>query len=137
MLQRVSEWTRMVNQVGSDEYDNFVLGLHDYNSASPLTQMVIDKHLSEFVFVCESALNMRKHGYFSEGTWAGIDGGTLALLRTPGGAQWWNYAQHWVGSEISGHLNARLPEVPTDTPNFLDFTPAYRGRFVELSNRQN
>lgn len=48
--------------------------------------MEIDKQLSEFVFIAEVALNMRKDGFFSDGTWAGIEGGALALLSTSGGA---------------------------------------------------
>ena len=94
LLLRVSEWTRMVNQENEDACDRFVMGLRDYDSGDARTQMQIDKCLSEFVFIAEAALNMRRDGFFSDGTWAGIDGVVLALLRTPGGKQWWSYAQH-------------------------------------------
>ncbi len=58
LLLRVSDWTRMVNQENEGAYDHFVVGLHDYENANALTQMHVDKHLSEFVFIAEAALNM-------------------------------------------------------------------------------
>lgn len=133
LLLRVAEWTRMVHQDGP--FDKFVVGLRDYASADALVQMQLDKFLSEFVFVAESALNMRKDGFFSDGTWTGIEGATLALLRTPGGAQWWNHAQHFVGSEIVKHLNSRLPQIDPATPHFLNFTPSYLKRLEELDEQ--
>ena len=125
----------MVNQEGEGSYDQFVLGLHEYESANALTQMHIDRHLSEFVFITEAALNMRQDGFFSDGTWTGIQGGVLALLRTPGGAQWWKYGRQFIGSEIVAFIDEELPKVDLKTPNFLDFTPAYRNRFRELSQQ--
>ena len=133
LLLRVSEFTRMTNQKG-ENYDYFVMGVQEYESADALTQMHIDKYLSEFVFICESALNMHRNGFFSEGTWAGIEGATLALIRTPGGQQWWSYAQHFVGFEVSDHLNKRLLEIDPSAPTALDFTPAYRKRLKELAD---
>ncbi len=132
LLLRVSEWTRMVNRESDSAFDKLVIGLRDCESADALTQMHIDKFLSEFVFIAEAALNMRRDGFFSDGTWAGIEGATPALLRTPGGQQWWNHSQHWIGSEILEYLNSRLPGIDPETPNFLDFTPAYANRLDEL-----
>lgn len=65
----------MVHQESDSAYDKFVMGLRDYEQASALVQMQMGKFLSEFVFIAESALNMRKDGFFSDGTWAGIEGG--------------------------------------------------------------
>ena len=137
LLLRVSEWTRMVNDENQRTYDRFVMGLRDYDTAEPVTQMHIDKHLSEFVFIAEAALNMRKDGFFSDGTWAGIEGGVLALLRTPGGQQWWAYSQHFIGSEIVEHLKGQLLKVDPDTPTFLEFTPTALNRLKELDARRS
>lgn len=134
LLQRVADWTRMVNQESEGAYDKFVLGLRDYDTADALTQMQLDKCLSEFIYITEAALNMRRDGFFSDGTWAGIEGGAIALLRTPGGSQWWNYGQKFIGTEIVEYLNARLPQVDPKTPNFLQFTPAYLNRLKELDH---
>lgn len=132
LLLRVAEWTRMVNREGEGAYDKFVVALRDYESAAALTQMQLDKFLSEFVFITESALNMHRDGFFSDGTWRGIEGAALALLRTPGGQQWWNYARHFVGAEIAEHLNRRLSKIDPATPHFLNFTPASLKRLKEL-----
>ena len=84
------------------------------------------------MFITESALNMRKDGFFSDGTWYGIEGGALALIRTPGGAQWWKYAERVIGAEIVRHLNKRLKEIDPATPHTLQFTPSMIKRLAEL-----
>ncbi|MDP1555072.1 MAG: hypothetical protein Q8L84_06405 [Hyphomonas sp.] len=131
LLLRVSEWGRMLSAREGD-IDRFVQGLVEYDGADALTQLFMDKAFSELVFVAESALNMRRDGFFSDGTWAGIEGATLGLLRTPGGKQWWVYGQRVVGSEIVEHVKKRLAEVPEEAPTFLDFWPSYRNRLKEL-----
>jgi len=135
LLLRVSEWSREFTTSGSDG-DNYIRGLMEYENGESAVQMEINRAMSEFVFICESALNMRKDGFFSEGTWIGIEGATLALLRTPGGQQWWQYGQQWIGPEIVEHLRARLEEVDPNLPTFLDFTPTFRKRLVELAQEQ-
>ena len=135
LLLRVSEWTRMVNQPGASEYDRWVLGIHEYDQADAQTQMHVDMCLSEFVFIAEAALNMRKDGFFSDGTWLGIIGAATALLRTPGGEQWWKYGQQFIGREIVEFLNEELAKIEPDTPNFLDFLPALRKRARELADQ--
>ncbi len=134
LLLRVSEWTREFVNV-SERGDKFTRGLFEYEAADAATQQELNKALSEFVFVAESALNMHRDGFFSEGTWAGIEGATLALLRTPGGAQWWAYGQNFIGPEIVNHMKKRLAELPPDYPTFLDFTPTMRKRLMELGDR--
>lgn len=135
LLLRVAEWSRMVHQDNDGAFDKFVLGLREYEQPDALTQMHVDKFLSEFVFVAESALNMRKDGFFSDGTWVGIEGAAIALLRTPGGTQWWKYAQHFIGTEIVKHLNTRLPQVDPATPHFLNFSLSYLKRLKELDDQ--
>ncbi len=128
LLQRVSDWNRRYNNHQDGTFDNFVLGLNEYASASIPVQSCIDSYVAEFVFITEAALNMRRDGFFSDGTWGGIEGAAIALLRTPGGAQWWQHGQLVIGSEVVEHLKQRLSETDPDTPNFLDYTPTLRRR---------
>lgn len=132
LLLRVAEWVRMVYQNNDGSFDRFLIGLSDYDRADALTQMHVEKCCAEFVFITESALNMRKDGFFSDGTWYGIEGAALALIRTPGGAQWWKYAERVIGAEIVSHLNKRLKETDPATPNTLQFTPSMIKRLAEL-----
>jgi len=129
LLDRVSEFTRGFTQ---EETDHWLLGMNDFDGASHETKTVLHNKLMEFVFITESALNMHKDGFFSEGTWAGIDGAMLGMLRTPGGQTFWDYAKHVVGFEIVEHINKRLEELGTDGPNFLDAAPFFRPRVAEL-----
>lgn len=134
LLDRVSEFTR---NISVEENDHFILGMHDFESAPYETKVFLHATLSEFVFITESALNMHKDGFFSEGTWAGIEGAMLGMLRTPGGQQFWDYFRHIVGFEIADHLNKRLADIGTDGPNFLDAFPPSRPRLEELLAARN
>lgn len=129
LLDRVSDFTRSFDADGGD---NFILGMSDFDNAPYETKVFLHTKLIEYVFITESALNMHKDGFFSEGTWAGIEGAMLGMLRTPGGQRFWDYTQHIVGFEIADHLNKRLSELGADGPNFLDAVPFYRPRLATL-----
>ena len=120
-----------------EEGDHFILGMNDFDGAPHETKLVVHNRLIEFVFITESALNMHQDGFFSDGTWAGIDGAMLGMLRTPGGRQFWDYTQHIVGFEIAEHINKRLEEFGTDDANFLDAVPFYRPRIAALQAEQD
>lgn len=130
VLERVSQFTR---GLAGEAFDQFLLGLNDFEAASGATRIETELHLFEFAFVTESALNMHRDGFFSEGTWAGIEGIMLGMIRTPGGATWWHYAQDMLGFEISQYLNRRIAQIDPETPHYLDFSPSYRLRLSELA----
>lgn len=132
LLLRVSEWTRNFLTTGGNG-DLLMRGLVEYEASEAAIQNEVNKALAEFVFVAESALNMHRDGFFSEGTWIGIEGAALSLLRTPGGAQWWEHGRKFIGPEIVAHLNKRLAEIDPTAPNFLDITPTSRKRLAELA----
>ena len=132
VLQRVSDWIRMVYRTDDDAFDNFVIGMSGYNGASPLIRMHMDKCLAEFVFVCESALNMHKDGFFSEGTWFGIERNTLGLLLSVGGAEWWEHGRRYIGKEIVEHLDKRLAEIHAGADLGIVSPPTAEDRLAEL-----
>lgn len=129
LLDRVSQFTR---GIAGQELDHLLLGMDDFDAATHETKSIAHNKFMEFVFITESALNMHNDGFFSAGTWAGIEGVMLGMLRTPGGKQFWDYTQQIVGFEIAEHLNQRLEELGPNGPNFLDAVPYYRPRLAEL-----
>ena len=129
LLDRVSDFTRGFTP---EEGDLWLLGMNDFDGASHEAKMVLHNKLIEFVFITESALNMHRDGFFSEGTWAGIDGAMLGMLRTPGGQRFWAYTKNIVGFEIAEHISKRLEELGIEGPNFLDAVPFYRAHLAEL-----
>ena len=131
VLDRVSDWT---NSLDPAQTDQFLMSLSDLDSVSFKAAVLTENHLYRWAFVTESALNMHKEGYFSDGTWAGIEGVMLGLLRTPGGARWWQSAQDVLGFEVVDFLNDRLKNVDPESPTYLDFSPRWRTRLVELNS---
>ena len=85
LLARVSEFSWKISPIDA-ESDLFVNGLMEFDDAPARQQGFFAAALADFVFITESALNMHKDGFLSDGTWQGIEGGALSLLRTPGGA---------------------------------------------------
>jgi len=130
VLDRVTQFAKGLNEAG--QTDALLLTLHDYHAASTQARMSAESHLFEFAFVTESALNMHRDGFFSEGTWAGIEGVMLGMLRTPGGAVWWQHARMMLGFEIARHLDRRLAEIDPATPTYLEISQTNRARLAEL-----
>ena len=131
LLKSVADWSEKLNNL-QDGGDALARGLVSFDDADAQIKGAVQTFVGNFVFITESALNMYKDGFFSEGTWQGIEGAALALLRTPGGREYWGTAQHVIGPEIVGHLNQRLAEVDPDLPNFIDLIPSMRTRLAEL-----
>lgn len=130
VLERVSQWNCRFEP---DDYHKFLYGLSDLDGSPGDIQSLTEGHLYDWMFVMESALNMHNSGYFSDGTLAGVEGVTTALLRTPGGAGWWTYAQHVLGFEVVNFTNKRLSETSPNAPTFLEFSPYYKDRVTEMN----
>ncbi|TNE60008.1 MAG: hypothetical protein EP341_01725 [Sphingomonadales bacterium] len=132
LLYRVSDFTRHYAEMDPE----IVLCFLDYESAKGATQGRFGAYISEFIFITEAALNMRRDGFFTEGTWQGIEGGALAMLRTPGGAQWWEYGKRYIGFEIVEHLERRLGEIDPETPDILELFPSLRKGIAEAEAQE-
>lgn len=128
---RMPEWSRTDSCEGEGAFDRFVLGAREFDKAAPLTQMHFSHFLSEFGFIAESALNMRKDKFCSDGTGAGVEGSVLGPNRTQGGRQWWEHGRKVFGSEIVAYLDRCLQQIDPSTPDFLTAFPMYLGRINE------
>lgn len=130
VLDRVSQFNRGL--IDFEQFDPFLLGLAHGEAASVQSRATMEHHLFEFAFITEAAMNMHKDGFFSDGTWSGIESTMIGLMRTPGGALWWQYARKILGFEIASHLDQRLAQTDASAPTFLDFLPSYRLRLAEI-----
>ena len=129
LLDRVSMFTRSMTQ---DEADLWLLGLHDLTGASSGVDFMMDKKTSEFLLLTEAAFNMHNDGFFTDGTWTGIEGYMISILRTPGGQQYWDYKKNVIGFEISKHLTARMNALGPDIPTVFETQPYMQRRLNEL-----
>ena len=132
MLERVSQWNCRLE---TKDYHKFLFGLSHYSVAPSDIQTLTDTHLFDWMFVMEGTMNMHNEGFFSEGTMAGVEGVTVALIRTPGGASWWEHAQQVLGFEVVAFTNKRLAETSADAPTFLDISPYYKDRVAEMKSK--
>lgn len=131
LLYRVSDFTRHYAEMEPAVLHCFV----DYEGAAGTHQGRFGAYISEFIFITEAALGMRRDGFFTEGTWQGIEGGALAMLRTPGGAEWWEYGKRYIGFEIVDHLERRLGETDPNTPHLLDLFPSFGKGLAEAASQ--
>ncbi len=123
LLYRVSDWVRHHAEL-DPEVAHCLL---DFEGAKGGAKFRFNAYVAEMIFIAEAALSMRRDGFFTEGTWQGIEGGALGMIRTPGGAQWWEYGKRYIGYEIVEYLERRVNEMDPDAPNILDIIPFIGG----------
>jgi len=133
ILDRASQFNRGLTDV--EQFDHFLVGLSAGETAPLASRIAMEHHLIEFAAITEAAMSMHRDGFFSDGTWNGIESTMLGLLRTPGGALWWHSARNIVGTDVARHLSGRLAETDASAPTFLDFLPSYRLRIADLTGK--
>lgn len=128
LLQRIADWD-WNTKTDEEIWWAVTESLKSYPEVSNRHQAVFESYCFGLLTLTEAALSMRKDGFFTDGTWAGIEGGAIALIKTNGGANYWNHARLFLGFEIAQHLDKRLNEVGDTIPAIDEFLPSGKGGY--------
>jgi hypothetical protein len=97
--------------------------LNDWNSATPEEQERANGWMLSAALQAEQALYMWREKLINEQSYNGFINVVVAIARTPGGAEWWQYARNALGKDISQLVDDELRVAPSDAPNWLDVFP--------------
>ena len=125
LLVQASEWFNATRD-DSELFDILARLMEDYNGADPIDQARFSSWGFELLFMVESAMYMHRDGFLNEKSYDGILQGALALVKTPGGQQWWQEAQHIWGADAVAELKERMTAIGNQVPPWNELRPEFK-----------
>lgn len=96
----------------------FSLGVQAWPDMSNKDKTAFDLTMSRYVFNLHNGLLLRDAGMLDEETFGFIAGYLLVIVRSPGGARWWNDTS-FANTLVRGYINKRL-ENSDELPEILE-----------------
>lgn len=78
---------------------------------------------------------MHRDGFLNEKSYDGFLQGALALVKTPGGQQWYAGAQHIWGADAVAELEQRMDEIGEQVPQWNELRPEFK-RYIDQQRRE-
>ncbi|MEM6555136.1 MAG: hypothetical protein AAF642_04635 [Pseudomonadota bacterium] len=133
LLMRASDWFN-ANRDDPALFETLARLMQDYNNAAPVDQGRFSSWGFELLFMVESAMYMHRDGFLNEKSYDGFLQGALALVKTPGGQQWYAGAQHIWGADAVAELEQRMAEIGYQVPPWNELRPEF-GRHMKYRQR--
>ena len=128
MLIQAREWMNST-RLDPDLFCVVARLMEDYLGADPADQAKFSSWGFDLLFMVEAAMYMRRDGFQNEASFRGFEAVAISIIRTPGGAQWWEEARRVWGQDAVDHITARLQETVDDIPPWNELRPEFK-RFV-------
>jgi hypothetical protein len=77
--------------------------------------------------VVEQAMYMHRDGLLPEASWRAFENYGLAIVRSPGGSEWWSTYAGVIGQEFVSRLNEVVRQAGDERPSIYDIYPHWRG----------
>ena len=134
LLMQASDWFN-ANRDDLALFDTLARLMEDYNNADPVEQGRFSSWGFELLFMVESAMYMHRDGFLNEKSYDGFLQGALALVKTPGGQQWYAGAQHIWGADAVAELEQRMDEIGEQVPQWNELRPEFK-RYIDQQRRE-
>lgn len=133
LLMQASDWFNVCRD-DPDLFGTLARLMEDYKNADPIDQGRFSSWGFELLFMVESAMYMHRDGFLNEKSYDGILQGALALVKTPGGRQWYEGSQHIWGADAVAELKERMDEIGDQVPPWNELRPEFK-RHMEQQRR--
>jgi hypothetical protein len=74
----------------------------------------------------EQAMYMHRDGLLPDASWRAFENFGLAIIRSPGGSEWWSTYSRIIGQEFVGALNQVAHQAGDAHPSIYDIFPHWR-----------
>lgn len=110
-LLKQSRELSMTQTIDEAYFNDICQCLQEYTNAKRFVKGRFHGFAFNWLFICEQVFYQNQNGLMNAVSFDAFMRSYLSLLRTPGGAQWWqSVAYRIVGRDISDYLNKRLAE---------------------------
>jgi hypothetical protein len=101
-------------------------GAADFSSLSVEEKETFNCWATRYIVTVEQAMYMHLDKLIPELPWRAFENLGVALIRSPGGAQWWADYNGVFGKEVTDALTAAADEPGEQRPSFYDLFPHWR-----------
>ena len=122
LAQQTRDWWSIYAQ-DEETFETVRRGLHDFSSMSPYQQACFNSWAMSVLHIIEGVFFQYRAKLLDESLHEGYMIAMLAVLKTPGGAQWWVHASNLINPGVSGYLTERLEKEREHLPAFTDIIP--------------
>ena len=74
----------------------------------------------------EQSMYMHRDGLLPEASWRAFENFGLAIIRSPGGSEWWSLYSGVIGEEFVAAINETARDAGDDRPSIYDIYPHWR-----------
>jgi hypothetical protein len=125
LLYQVREWISLPSR-NEDCFHAIQRCLDDFDTADNWSRQQFWDWATNALLVFESVLYMKAEDFVHEGSYIRFEQIVLAITRTKGGAQWWNYMYNCIGTDVAEHINSRIDEVGDTIPPWNELLPHFK-----------
>ena len=125
LLIKASDWFN-ASRDDPGLFDTIARLMEDFDGADPTEQGRFSSWGFELLFMVESAMYMHSDGFLNEKSYYGIVQGAIALVKTPGGRQWYANAQHIWGADAVQELKVQMDAIGDQVPPWNELRPEYK-----------
>ena len=125
LLMQIREWVSLPSR-SREHFGAIQRCLDDFDSADDWSRQQFWDWATNVLLVFESVLYMKSDDFIHDGSYVRFEQLVLAIARTSGGAQWWNYMYNVIGTDVAEHINARIEEVGDTIPPWNELLPHFK-----------
>ncbi len=114
----------------SDLFDMAARLMEDYEGADPIEQGRFWSWAFELLMTVEIAMYMHRDGFMNDASYDGFIQVAIAVVKTPGGQQWWEEVRHVWGADAVEELTKRMNEIGDQVPPWNELQPTFK-RYTE------
>ncbi len=100
--------------------------LEDFDGADAWSRQQFWSWATNVLLIFESVLYMKSDKFVHEGSFDRFEQLVLAIARTHGGRQWWNYMYNVIGTDVAEHIDNRIKEVGASVPPWNELLPHFQ-----------
>jgi hypothetical protein len=109
--------------------------LQDWDGAPPEKQVLFDTWAFDYLLLVEQVMYMHRDGFINDASSEGFVNVALAIMATPGGAQWWLQVRQFWGQDAVEYLESQLAEKGGDIPPFDETLSHFGAQFRSMKGR--
>lgn len=125
LLLQAGDWIS-IPSLSKERFNAIRACLSDFDGSDPWSQEQFHSWATNVLLLFESVLYNYEEKFVHPGSFERFEQLVLAIVKTPGGRQWWDLMYNVIGTDVGEHIAARIVAVGESTTRWDDLLPQFR-----------